>query len=114
MNSLAEATCAAKAKPQSKAKAKGKAAAQAEVQKKPKRVNIDLDEHVAEARQAALIAKKHYQKEQAVAKAKEKQRVRFSAKMNKVSPEDLLRICLYKRVNLVNAMTDQGMKGYLA
>ena len=105
MNSLAEATCAAKAKAQSKAKAKGKAAAKAEVQTKPTRVKIDLDEHVTAARQQAMIAKKDYQKEVAVAKAKEKHRARFSARMSKVSPEDLFRSCIDKRVNLVNAMS---------
>ena len=110
MNSVAEAERATAASRGEKAEAKGKAAPKAK-QLARLRSRIDLDDDVEDAKQAAKEAKKQLRKKVTDAKLARKKKMRLVTKASKLPSDDLYRIALYKRVNLMNAMVSKDMAG---
>ena len=75
------------------------------------RSHIDLDDDVEDAKQAAKEAKKQLRKKVTDAKLARKKKMRLVTKASKLPSDDLYRIALYKRVNLMNAMVSKDMAG---
>ena len=95
-----------KAQPQAKPKAQPKAKALTRL-----RSRIDLDDDVETAKAAAKEAKKLLRKKVTDAKLARKKKMRLVTKASKLPSDDLYRIALYKRVNLMNAMVSKDMAG---
>ena len=93
-----------------KAPAKGKVESKAK-QLTRMRSRIDLDDDVEQAKQEAKDAKKQLRKKMTDAKLARKRKMRLVTKASKLPSEDLYRIALYKRVNLMNAMVSKDMAG---
>ena len=92
--------------PQAKPKAQPKAKALSRL-----RSRIDLDDDVEAAKAAAREAKKALRKKVTDAKLARKKKMRLVSKASKLPSDDLYRIALYKRVNLMNAMVSKDMAG---
>ena len=110
MNSLADAPPVAGGSAEPKAQAKGKAAPKAK-QLARVRSRIDLDDDVEHAKLAAKEAKKQLRKKVTDAKLARKKKMRLVTKASKLPSDDLYRIALYKRVNIMNAMMQKDTHG---
>ena len=93
--------------------AKGKAAPKVAAVPGKRRSRIDLDEDVDAARKIAKEAKKVLKSKIAQAKVAERKKVRIVAKAAKLPSDDLLRIALYKRINIVKTAMSADVEGSL-
>ena len=98
-------------KPKPVAKPKAKPKAKAKGGPVVRRVKLDLDEGVSAARKHVEQAKKALRKTAVEQKMQERKKMRLVAKAQKLPMDDLYRIVLYKRVNLMNAMMSSDMEG---
>ena len=110
LNSSAAADTASVARQIEKAQPKGKAQPKAK-QLTRMRSRIDLDDDVEEAKRAAKDAKKQLRQKVTDAKLARKRKMRLVTKAAKLPADDLYRIALYKRVNLMNATVSKDMAG---
>ena len=112
VNSLApqSAPAAPKAKAKGKAKAKPLPAAQLLARQ---RSRIDLDDDVDDAKRLAKVAKDALRRKLATARAARRKKMRLVAKAAKLPSEDLYRIAVYKRVNLMNTMVSKDLRSSL-
>ena len=110
LNSSAPPPCAlvrqGQKQPQAKPKAQPKAKSLSRL-----RSRIDLDDDVETAKAAAKEAKRALRKKVTDAKLARKKKMRQVSKASKLSSDDLYRIALYKRGNLMNAMVSKDMAG---
>ena len=93
--------------------AKGKAAPRAAAVPGKRRSRIDLDEDVDAARKVAKEAKKVLRSKIAQAKMAERKKIRIVAKAAKLPTDDLLRIALHKRINIVKTAMSADVQGSL-
>ena len=103
-----QASAATAAEPAS-AKAKAKATVQPKAKAKGsplgprKRGRLDLDDNVDQARAVAAAAKKALRATLVRQKNEQRKAQRPRGKAAKLPPDDLLRIAIYKRINVVNS-----------
>ena len=93
--------------------AKAKAAPRAAAVPGKRRSRIDLDEDVDAARKVAKEAKKVLRSKIAQAKMAERKKIRIVAKAAKLPTDDLLRIALHKRINIVKTAMNADVQGSL-
>ena len=93
--------------------AKAKPAPRAAANPGKRRSRIDFDEEVDAARKVAKEAKKVLKSKIAQAKMAERKKIRIVAKASKLPSDDLLRIALYKRINIVKTAMSADVQGSL-